>query len=172
MLAEVGLPVSIEGSGKRFLVDGPSRHAEIATLTVRVTKPVESVAQKPIDLGGVRGLGVVEVRKFCTDRRSDRRLMRSAFRSEGDAGRRSDDDKAGAVVEAVNERIETAQDKGVVYGSDGKEVLVMVIVAETELSEEHEQIHLTDPQLDVLARRRRGPFEQPINASVIVLLGG
>ena len=48
----------------------------------------------------------------------------------------------------------------------------MMVVAQAELAEQHEQVHLADAELDVLPARRRRPLEQAVGAAVVVALGG
>ena len=43
----------------------------------------------------------------------------------------------------------------------------MVVVAQAQLTEQHEQVHLRDAELDVLPARVRCPLEQAIGAAVV-----
>ena len=77
--------------------------------------------------------------------------MRAAFGREADARGGTDDDEAGVGVEAVDEGVEPAQDEWVVDGADGDELLADQFGGEAEHGEHHKEIHLRDPELDVLA---------------------
>ena len=48
----------------------------------------------------------------------------------------------------------------------------MVVVAEAELAEQQEQVHLGDAELDVLARRAGRPLQQSVGPAVVVAFVG
>ena len=97
--------------------------------------------------------------------------MGTALGCQRHAGGRAGDDEPGVVVDAVDQRIETTQHERVVHGADREEVLAVVLVAQPELAEQHEQVHLADAELDVLTRRPGCPLQQASAAAVVGALG-
>src|SRR5258708_25486485 len=87
--------------------------------------------------------------------------MRAAFGTERDARWRTGEDELTARIHAVDQRVEAAADERVVDGADGQQQLAVELVAEAELAEQHEQVHLADAQLDVLAARPGLPAQEP-----------
>src|SRR5258708_38021908 len=77
--------------------------------------------------------------------------MRAALGTERDACWRTGEDELAARIDAVDQRVEAAADERVVDGADGQQQLAVELVAEAELAEQHEQVHLADAQLNVLA---------------------
>ena len=171
VFAESFLAQRREDGCERRLVDRSCRQAEIGAGAAGPGELVECVAQQPVDLGGVGRLGVGDVREFRADRRRDRRLMGAALGCQRHARRCAGDDELGVVVDAVDERIETTQHERVVDGADREEVPAVVLVAQPELAEQHEQVHLADAELDVLARRPGRPLQQAGAASMVGALG-
>src|SRR5205823_15060481 len=70
-------------------------------------------------------------------------LFRSAERNPSRCSRK---DEFAARIDAVDERVEAAADERVVDGADGQQQLAVELVAEAELAEQHEQVHLADAQ--------------------------
>src|SRR5205814_5727030 len=91
------------------------------------------------------------------DQRLQHRLMRAAFRSEGNAGGGGDQNEAGVLVERVIQRVEAALDERVVERADRQQPRAEQRPGEAERGEQQEQIALRDAELDVLALRRHSP---------------
>ena len=127
------------------------------------------VAQQPVDLGRIRRLGVGEAGKLEADRRRDRRLVRAALAREADPRRGAGDHEARAVVQRVDQGVEPAADERVVDRPDRHQQMARVLVGEAELREQQEEVHLADPELDVLARGSHAPAQRvPLDALLVL----
>ncbi len=86
---------------------------------------------------------------------------------QGHPGRCPHDYESAPVVDAVDKCIEPAQDERVVDGADRQQRLSEVLVGQPELAQQHEQVHLRDAELDVLAVRARLPAEQGVLGRIV-----
>ena len=84
--------------------------------------------------------------------------MRAAFGRERDAGRRAGKDEAGILVAGIVQRIEPARDEGIVERADGEQPLTEMRMGKARLSEQEEEVHLSDAKLEMLAFGREFPF--------------
>ena len=78
-----------------------------------------------------------------------------------DPGWRRGKHEPGMHVERVDERVEAATDERVVHRPDRDQRLAEQLGRQAELAQPHEQVHLADAELDVLAVRRRLPRQRP-----------
>jgi hypothetical protein len=132
----------------------------------------QSVAEQPVDLGGEGWFHVVDARQLGPNRSGDGGLMGSAFGGQRDPRRGAGHHEPAPVVESIDQGVKAAEHERVIYGTNREQVLAVVIVTQSQLPQEHEQVHLRNAELDVLAGRGGGPFEQPIGSAMIVALGG
>ena len=73
--------------------------------------------------------------------------------------------RIGVHARTLAHRIEAAQHEWVVHSTYGQEMFTVVLVAQTELAEQHEQVHLADAEFDVATGRRGRPLEEPVGAT-------
>jgi hypothetical protein len=85
--------------------------------------------------------------------------MRAAFRCEGDSRRRRDQDEAGVLITGIVQRIGAAIDERVVERADRDQPLAFNRMRKAQRRKQDEEIVLGDPQLEMLARRRKLPGE-------------
>ena len=119
-------------------------------LAVDRAETLKTVAQQPVERLRARRLDERDPRKLHADGRRDRASVCSTLWRKGHARRCAGDDEASPVVEAVDQGIQAAADERVVDGPDRKQMLPMEFMAEAEGVQHQEQVHLADPQLDVL----------------------
>ena len=157
---------------ERSLVDRASRQSEVQALAIDRAESLKTVAQQPVERLRVRRFDERDPRKLHADGRGDRALVRSTLWRQGHARRRAGDDEASPVVEAVDQGIQAAAHERVVDGPDRKQMLPMELMAEAEGVQHQEQVHLADPQLDVLPVGGLLPAQQTSVAEIVRLLLG
>ena len=85
--------------------------------------------------------------------------MRTALGGEGDAGRRADQDRLAAAVDAERPGLERAGDERVVERADREQRLAPPAPGRAELAEQADEVDLGDAELDVLAGRALIPVQ-------------
>ena len=96
-----------------------------------------------------------------TQRWRDRRLVGASFCAEADARRRAHQDEPRSAIQPVDQAVERAADERVIDRSDWNQGLAEELAGEAELAQPHEQVHLADTKLDMLASGTRLPFQDP-----------
>ena len=87
--------------------------------------------------------------------------MGAAFWAERHAGRRPCKHKLRPRVDAVDQCVEPAAHERVVDSADRQQELAVHLMTEAELTEQHEQVHLANAELDVLPAGIGLPTQQP-----------
>ena len=138
--------------------------AGLAELGQRVQEaPLEVLAEGGL-VGDAAGL-------LDADAGRDHRLVRAALGAERDAGRRADEDRLAAGVDAERPRLQRAGHERVVDRADGQQRLAVARPGRAELAEQADEVDLGDPELDVAAvvvlapaHERVGVVGEPVDA--------
>ena len=146
-------PPAPPGCAASACVDRPRAEAEVGGRAAAATEAAERGQQRPLEILAEGGLPGDAARLLETDRGRDDRLVRAALGRERDAGRRADEDRLPAGVDAERPRLERAVDERVVDRPDRQQRLAVARPGRAELAEQPDEVALGDAELDVLAVR-------------------
>ena len=118
---------------------------------------LEGKAEDFRELVRVSGFEAQQLGLADADQRRRDRLVGAALGRLRDARRRCDQEKAGALVDRVDEGIQPARYERVVERADRDQALAEQRPGQAERREQQEQVVLGDPELDVLAAPALGP---------------
>src|ERR1700748_525020 len=100
--------------------------------------------QRPLEVLAEGRLPGGAARLLDADGRRDDRLVRAALGRKRDAGRRADEDRLAAGVDAERPRLERAIDERVVQRADRQQRLAVARPSRAELAEQADEVALGD----------------------------
>ena len=143
----------------QLLADRPGGQPQVGRAAVRPSEPGQAGQQAPFGVDGEGRLVGHAARLLDPDRRGGDRLVRAALRRQAHPGRRADQDRLAAGVDAERPRLERALHERVVQHADRQQRLAPAAPGRAELAEQADQVGLGDAELDVLPGRLLPPVQ-------------